>query len=408
MKILHILDHSLPLHSGYVFRTLGILGAQRARGWETAHLTSPKQDEHTETSKRSDFLVEDVDGWTFYRTPKSNGFVAGLPGIGDIAGMVATCRRLNAVIDEVQPDILHAHSPVLNGLPALWVGRRRKLPVVYEIRAFWEDAAVDLGTTTEDSLRYKATRGMETFAVKRADAVMTICNGLKNDLATRGVSSEKITIIPNAVDIERFPMLEGSDETLREELGLKDARVLGFAGSFYSYEGLDLLLDAMPEILKFEPRTKILLVGGGPQDAALKAKAKRLGLEDKIVFTGRVPHDQVIRYYSVMDLLVFPRRSMRLTELVTPLKPLESMAQGILCVASDVGGHKELIRDGETGYLFAADDAAALASCVQKAFAAERDWPKMRSAGRAFVEEERNWNASISNYAPVYDALLNV
>jgi len=407
MKILHILDHSLPLHSGYVFRTLGILGAQRARGWETAHLTSPKQNEHTEESKCVNQLVEDVDGWTFYRTPRSDGMLAGMPGIGDVAGMMATGRRLNAVIDEIKPDILHAHSPVLNGLPALWAGRRRKLPVVYEIRAFWEDAAVDLGTTTENSLRYKATRGMETFAVKHADAVMTICNGLKNDLVSRGVASEKVTIIPNAVDIDRFPMLEGSDETLREELGLVGARVLGFAGSFYSYEGLDLLLDAMPEILKFEPRTKVLLVGGGPQDAMLKSKAKSLGLEGNIVFTGRVPHDQVVRYYSLMDLLVFPRRSMRLTELVTPLKPLESMAQGILCVASDVGGHKELIRDGETGYLFAADDAAALASCVRKAFASEREWPEMRNAGRAFVENERNWNASISNYAPVYEALLN-
>ena len=142
-------------------------------------------------------------------------------------------------------------------------------------------------------------------------------------------------------------------------------------------------------------------------EASLRAKATALGLESRIIFTGRVPHDQVARYYSLMDMLVFPRRSIRMTELVTPLKPLESMAQGIVCIASDVGGHKELIRDGETGYLFAADDPTALASCVRKAFEAEAQWPEMRRAGRTFVEKERNWNASIANYQPVYEALLN-
>lgn len=407
MKILHILDHSLPLHSGYVFRTLGILRAQRALGWETVHLTSPKQTEHTVEVNRSDVLIDEIDGWRFHRTPKLTGLLAKLPGAGEIAGMIATYRRLQSVIDECRPDILHAHSPVLNALPTLLAGRRRNLPVVYEIRAFWEDAAVDLGATTENSLRYKATHGLETYAVKHADAVMTICGGLKDDLVSRGVDSSHVTLIPNAVDVEHFPVLEGVDEKLRDELGLKDARVLGFAGSFYSYEGLDLLIESLPRILEFEPATKVLLVGGGPMEASLRAKATALGLESRITFTGRVPHDQVARYYSLMDMLVFPRRSIRLTELVTPLKPLESMAQGIVCIASDVGGHKELIRDGETGYLFAADDPTALDSCVRKAFETEAQWPEMRRAGRTFVENERNWNASIANYQPVYEALLN-
>jgi PEP-CTERM/exosortase A-associated glycosyltransferase len=406
MKILHILDHSLPLHSGYVFRTLGILGAQRELGWDTIHLTSPKQTEHTVEENRSTALIEEEDGWRFHRTPGLGGFVAKLPGVSDIAGMIATYRRLKAVICDEKPDILHAHSPVLNALPALWAGRCFNLPVVYEIRAFWEDAAVDLGTTTVNSLRYKATRSLETYAVKHADAVMTICEGLKRDLVARDVAPGHVTIIPNAVDIEHFPVLEGADEKLRAELGVGDARVLGFAGSFYSYEGLDLLIEALPRILEFQPDTKVLLVGGGPMEESLRAKVAALDLESRVIFTGRVPHDQVARYYSLMDLLVFPRRSIRLTELVTPLKPLESMAQKIICIASDVGGHKELVKDGDTGYLFAADDPDALASCVQKAFDAEGQWSDIRHAGRAFVENKRNWNASISNYQPVYEALL--
>ena len=150
----------------------------------------------------------------------------------------------------------------------------------------------------------------------------------------------------------------------------------------------------------------MLLVGGGPQDAALKAQAERLGLQDKVVFTGRVPHDQVQRYYDLVDVLAYPRHSMRLTELVTPLKPLEAMAQGRVLVASNVGGHRELIRHGETGWLFPAGQADALADLLADVLARRDSWPAIRAAGRTFVETERNWRASISNYQAPYASLV--
>ncbi len=181
---------------------------------------------------------------------------------------------------------------------------------------------------------------------------------------------------------------------------------MGFVGSFYAYEGLDLLLDAFPVLLQKRPELRLLLVGGGPQDANLKAQAQRLGVADKVVFTGRVPHSEVSRYYDQIDLLAYPRHSMRLTELVTPLKPLEAMAQGRLFVASDVGGHKELIRDGETGKLFKAGSAEALAAAIDDMLDHRERWPAMREAGRHFVEEVRNWKNSVANYVPVYGGLV--
>jgi hypothetical protein len=149
----------------------------------------------------------------------------------------------------------------------------------------------------------------------------------------------------------------------------------------------------------------VLLVGGGPQDANLKAQAQRLGIADKVVFTGRVPHSEVSRYYDLIDLLAYPRHSMRLTELVTPLKPLEAMAQGRIFVASDVGGHKELIRDGETGRLFAAGQVPALVATLNDMLAHRDRWPAMRTAGRHFVEDVRNWKNSVANYKAVYGRL---
>src|SRR5690606_28617170 len=140
--------------------------------------------------------------------------------------------------------------------------------------------------------------------------------------------------------------------------------VLGFVGSFYAYEGLDLLVQAFASLSAQRSDLMLLLVGGGPQEQALKAQVAQLGLLDKVIFSGRVPHDEVSGHYALIDILAYPRRSMRLTELVTPLKPLEAMAQGKIFVASDVGGHKELIDDGRTGTLFKADDEAALVAAV--------------------------------------------
>lgn len=399
LRILHVLDHSIPLHSGYTFRTLSILREQRERGWQTFQLTSPKQGK-TETS------FDEVDGLHFYRTAPTTGMLARLPVARELALMQRLATRLEEVAGAVRPDIIHAHSPVLNALPAIKVARRLGIPVVYEIRAFWEDAAVDHGTTNEGSLRYRATRRLETRALQQVDHVFTICQGLRSDILARGLDAGKVTVIPNAVDVEAFQLGGTPDDALKARLGLAGCSVVGFIGSFYAYEGLDLLLEALPLILAKVPDLRLLLVGGGPQEDALKAQARRLGIADRVVFTGRVPHQEVQRYYDLIDLLAYPRHSMRLTELVTPLKPLEAMAQGRLLVASDVGGHRELIRDGQTGVLFAAGNSASLAQSVIGLLGRRDSWPALRAAGRRFVENERTWRNSVSRYAQVYDGLL--
>lgn len=403
LRILHVLDHSLPLHSGYTFRTANILREQRKLGWETFHLTSPKHADAAGPAAPQD--EESAEDLHFYRTRPAKSILASLPGLSQRALMQAIERRLLDVAGRVKPHILHAHSPVLNAIPALRVGKRLGIPVVYEVRAFWEDAAVDHGTTTEGSLRYRLTQRLETSALRRADHVFTICEGLRGDIAGRGIPADKITVIPNAVDVAAFEPGGEPDEALKARLGLAGATVLGFIGSFYAYEGLDLLLRSLPGQLAIRPEIRILLVGGGPQDASLKAQAQALGVADKVVFTGRVPHAEVQRYYDLVDVLAYPRHSMRLTELVTPLKPLEAMAQGRVMVASDVGGHKELIRHGETGWLFKAGNAGALAEAVMSLLDERARWPSMRRAGRDFVERERNWTASVSRYLPVYRAL---
>ncbi|MCI1142292.1 glycosyltransferase, exosortase A system-associated [Sphingomonas sp. WKB10] len=396
MRILHVLDHGLPLQSGYTFRTRAILKAQEARGWHVAAVTGPRHGLAPDA-------VESVDGLTFYRTQATRkGGV-----LGEVGGLAAFARRIDAAVDAFRPDILHAHSPVLDAIAALRVARAQRLPLVYEIRAFWEDAAVGNGTGTEGSPKYRVTRAMESWAVQRADAVAVICEGLRGDLIARGVAADKIVVSPNGVDLTLFGEPVARDAALAASLGLEDAETIGFIGSFYDYEGLDDLIAAMPALVTARPKARLLLVGGGPMEAALRAQAAASPAADAIRFVGRVPHTEVERYYALVDVLAYPRKRMRLTDLVTPLKPLEAMAQGKLVAASDVGGHRELIRDGDTGTLFAPDDPAAIAMALAGLLADRSGWDARRARGRAFVEAERNWSSNIRRYDPVYQRLTS-
>lgn len=396
MKILHVFDHSLPLQDGYSSRSWAILQQQIVRGWTVYPVTGPRQNSTVSNE-------EVVSGLTFYRTEDQPSLWGRLPVIKQFWTIWLIYLRLCQLIPALKPDVIHAHSPALNGVAAHFAARKFGLPLVYEVRAFWEDAAVDQRTSSENGLRYRLTRGLENFVFKRASRVTTICEGLKRDIEARGICAAPVTVIPNAVEYERFSKETSRDEALASQYGFKAGNTLGFIGSFYDYEGLDLLIEAMPALVSNNPDIKLLLVGGGVQEAALRQQAARLGLEKQVIFTGKVPFADVERFYSVIDVLVYPRKSLRLTELVTPLKPLEAMAQRKVFIASDVGGHHELVRDGVTGMLFKADEVTSLVSAIQNLVASPERQAALRENGLAFVRDERNWRNSVERYIEVYE-----
>ena len=408
MKILHILDHSLPLHDGYSFRSQNIFHAQRKMGWHPVIVTSPK---HEESWKGSWTKEEQINGFNYYRTgPITHN---GIPFEAEVRLMNALGRRIQEVAELEKPDILHAHSPVLNAIPALWVGRKLGIPVVYEIRAFWEDAGVDQGTYTQDSWKYKLVRSIETWVCKRADQVIVICNGLKNDLVKRGISSQKITPVFNGINPDDFRPCP-PDEGLKKEWNLSGKKVIGFIGSFYRYEGLDLLVKAFSHLTSKPPGLPasklpiivLLLVGGGEMENELKAQIRNLHLEDKVIMPGRISHDRIPGVYALVDILAYPRYSMRLTELVTPLKPLEAMAMGKALVASDVGGHKELIQHNKTGLLFSAGNVSALSESLERLLVDHTLRKRIQEQGVSWVCHEHTWEKTTSVYQDIYAKAL--
>ena len=395
-RVLHILDHSLPLHSGYTFRTRAILKSQQAAGLTVRGVTGPR---HADAGPE----IEEIDGLTFHRV---TGRFAGPPGLSEWREIEAFREGIEGVARQWQPEVLHAHSPALCGMAGLRAAKRLGLPFVYEIRAFWEDAAVGNGTGREGSLKYRLTRALENRVVAGADAVFTICKGLRDDLVARGHDGEKIGLSPNGVDLALFGDPVARDDALAHALGIGAGPVVGFIGSFYDYEGLDDLVAALPALRQRHPHAQLLLVGGGPMEEALRAQAAASPAGDAILFTGRVPHAEVERYYSLIDVLAYPRKHSRLTDLVTPLKPLEAMAQRRIVAASDVGGHRELITDGQTGLLFPPDDPMRMAASLADFIDRRDSWPTMREAGRAHVAAHHDWARNVQRYQRVYQDLI--
>ena len=392
MTVLHVLDHSLPVMSGYSTRSRNIVVFQQAAGLRPVVVTSPKHGP-------APALREERDGIPHYRTPGRAGRV---PLARELAQMWRVARRVRDVARAEGARVLHAHSPVLNGLPALWVGRRLGIPVVYEARAFWEDAAVDHGTTREGSLRYRVSRALETFMFKRADAVVTIAQAMREELVQRGIAAERIRVAPNGVDTEWFRPVERS-HALAERLGLNGGPVVGFIGSFYHYEGLRFLLGAVPALRERVPDARVLLVGGGEEEAALRAAAAPLG--NAVIFAGQVPFAEVRDFYSLTDVFVCPRRRMRLTELVTPLKPLEAMAMGRAVVASDLGGLAELIEHDVTGVLVPAESREALVDALARLARDASARARLGAQAREAMIRERTWPRIIPRYVDLYTSL---
>jgi PEP-CTERM/exosortase A-associated glycosyltransferase len=394
IDVLHVLDHSLPEQSGYAFRSHSILRELSACGVALAVLTGPKQGPTAAP-------VDEIEGIGYRRTPVPPG-----TSTSGVRGQVSTVRGLRAELKHrlrVEPArFLHAHSPCLNGLAALGLG----VPLLYEMRSSWEDAAVSSGVTTEGSVRYRLSKALETFVVRRADELVVICEGLKRELVGRGVPAERITIVPNALPAEMFDVPPREKAlAIRTRYGLEQAKVIGFFGSFFEWEGILDLVAALPIVLAREPAARLLLAGGGRQEAELRRRVDELRLADKVVFAGRIAHDEVRSLYGAADVVAYPRVPDRLTEMVTPLKPLEAMAQGTPVVASDVGGHRELIQHGKTGFLFPAGRTEALADQLLAVLSSPDGVERVVADARLGVERERRWSVVAERYLPIYERL---
>lgn len=413
--VLHMVGKSLPeRQTGYTVRTKYTVAALRRSGIESV-IAVQSGGNHDEGLAEN--LEHEVEG---VRTVMLRG-----PAKKDVSReewLTANTQALHELVRSVRPSVIHAHSDFANGALATHVGEASGVPVIYESRGFWEEtwiSRVSKAQGWEDIdlvIRmygapdlYELRRRSERRVRERADRVVTLAQTMKDFILQESeperVLAEHVYLARNAVDPDDFPA--GAERpAVRRALGIKEgAVVVGYISSIVEYEGIETLIDGYRLLQRRHPNTRLLIVGDGPYLNRLRQRVERAGLEG-VIFTGRVPHEEVLEYYHSIDVFVVPRRKTRVTELVTPLKPFEAFSTGRPVVVSDVAALAEIADDSHgIARQFTADDPSSLAETLAELVVN----PELRSdlgrRGAEWVRQERSWDANVPMYRRAYEDL---
>jgi glycosyltransferase involved in cell wall biosynthesis len=398
-RVLHIVTDALPsVSAGYTVRTQEIAVAQRAAGLDPRAVT--RIGFPVTAGKIDGRRVAAVDGVPYHRL-----LPLVMPGRMDTIAEQGL-RRAAALVQELRPAVVHAASNYSNGVTALGLRDAFGIPYVYEVRGFWEDTWLSRHAATaglESSERYRLTRELEAYCMRAADLVVTLGEAMRDEIIGRGVDPDKILIVPNGVSADFLrPLPDGS--ALRAQLGIQPGEhVVGLVSSLVAHEGIGTLLEAVKLLRDRGLAVRALIVGDGPERAALERQGAALGLD--AIFTGRVPMSRVRDYHAVLDVFVVPRTPDRVCQLVTPLKPVEAMASGLPVVVSAVRALGEIIEDKVTGMQATPLDPASLAECLDQLLASPRLRRELGEAAREWVARDRTWAHNAQRYRDAYARL---
>ena len=414
MKVLHILDISLPhRQSGYSLRSQYIINTQKDLGFDPVVLTrwgvSEQLADGVEYIDDVPYLRNTSEEYAIRMGERLGKFqLPDTPRIYHVGQTQHFRKRVVRAVEAEKPDVLHAASPGKNAQVAIDIGHHYGLPVVYEVRGLWHDSGVAQGMLVPDSEAYRQQHMEHVNAMRQADAVVTLSEVLKAECIREGVDEDKIGVVPNGVAVEQYAPKDRSRE-LGNRIGIELGDVvLGYIGLVRSLEGLRLLLQACEVLRGRYANLKVLIVGGGRDLPALQREAHERGLSDVVIFTGEIPHDQIAAYYAMLDVFVVPRTRSRVTELVTPMKPYEAMAMEKAVVVSDVAALTEVVTDGETGRVFAADDVESLIQTCAELIENPALRMQLGQKGSEWVRSERAWTRVVEGYRGIYESAIEV
>ena len=407
-RILHVVGKALPeTQTGYTLRTHYLAKAQVERGYDVHVMRQAGA-----VTTPHDATTVDLDEVTYH-----------LPE-GPVRGSVlwdewlqANVDALHRLVADIRPSVLHCHSDFVNQMIAQPVARAFGIPLVYENRGFWEESWLSrIETTVGRSLdkdherygmpeAYTLRQAREDDARQGSDRVTTLADVMREHIVARGLDGALVTVTPNGVEPSEFPVIPVHQE-LKARLGIPaNAMVIGYITSVVEYEGIDTLVRAFARLRETGEHAWLLIVGDGPVKKSLEKLAQNLGVADHSTFTGRVPHEEVLDYYSVIDLFVVPRKNRAVCRLVTPLKPFEAFSTGRTVVLSDVDALREIAQDSDAAELFQADNADSLAACLRSLMHDDARRSELAARGAQWAREHRSWSAIASLYDIPYGQL---
>lgn len=400
-RVFYLLHNSLPHNSaGYATRTHGLLSALNHIGWDVDGVTRlgypydmPGKADIPDVATHD--VVDNVD----YRRLLRGRDIEKKNPMFDY-----TERYSSALIElakEQRPAIIHAASNHWNGLTAVKTARQLGIPSIYEVRGLWEVTRGSRNPAWAEGNMYKYIARMEADAAKGATRVFAITAALKDEMVHRGVDAAKISIVPNGVDSNRFTPIP-RDEELAQELGLVGKTVIGYVGSVLDYEGIELLIEAAERMSRSREDFHVLIVGDGAELERFQSHVAENSLENVITFTGRVPHEEVERFYSLIDITPFPRLPLPVCEMVSPLKPFEAMAMGKAVVASNVAALEEIVTPGMNGLLHEKGSSESLQEQLLRLLDDRALREALGAQSRDWIVRERDWSALATTIAEAY------
>lgn len=401
-RVLHFLTNSLPhTGSGYAQRSHSILVAQQEAGSEILAVT--RLGYPVQVGKIFAKSEDVVDGVRYRRlVPAHMARTAN-------ARLQQEAEELLRVALEFRPEVLHTTTHFVNGLVVSAVAQALGIPWVYEVRGqladTWASTRADEAKSSE---RYRSFQSAETSVMNDADAVVTLGEAMQQGIIAKGIAEQKIFLAPNAVGGD-FLLEPRTHSEARRILGLDPKlNYIGTVSSLVDYEGIDDLIDAFAILAPQFPDLRLLLVGSGTAVPALRDRAARLSLSERVIFTGRVPREQTALYHQAMDIFVVPRKDLDVTKAVTPLKPVEALASARPVVASDLPALREIVFKNINGRLSPAEDPNGLAEVLADLLNDETVRAELGREGRKLVLESRTWAANALVYGNVYGQLRHV
>lgn len=356
-RVLHVCHASiLDQVSGYTVRTHRVARAQQASGIDASVMTLAGFGGGNDGGEPSEAL----DGVTYHRLGPAN------------ARELPTDERLQVnaelaseLVAEFRPAVLHASSDYQNATVALALREATRIPVIYEVRGFWEETWLARQPAgAEDSDAYKMRREVNQACMRDADHVITLSESMKRELIARGVDADQVTVVPHTVEPDELYPVD-CDAELAARLGIRPGEfVVGYVGSLLAYEGLDLVVEAVAALRDRGDPVHCLLVGGGPEQDGLRTLVEELGIESHVHLVGAVPQSAVRAYFGLLDAFAMPRLDRRVCRLVTPLKPYEAMATATPLIVSDLEPLREIVGDRATGLIVEPESSGALAEAI--------------------------------------------
>lgn len=398
-RICYVLHNCAPYSSGgYATRASGLAQGIQAAGWEVQGVGRPGFPLDIKPELTAEdvpaMLVEDGVAYHFLTAPMRHS-------LRKRDYMLAAADALEGALAALRPEFVLAASAHLSALPALTAARRLGIPFFYEVRGFWEVTQKSRNPGLAKGDGYQMAVYLETAIANAAEHVFTLTGPMREEMIARGVTTP-ITLLPNSCNPARFTP-RARDADLARRLGIPEGvPVIGYVGTFAQYEGLEQLAEACGLLARRGVDFRLLLVGNentsgagqGPITAEILRVAREGGLADRLILTGRVPHHAVEGYYSLIDIAPFPRKPQPVTEMVSPMKPLEALAMEKAVVVSSVRALAEMIRHDETGLVFYKGSVESLADTLARLIGDPALRRRLGAAGRDWVARERTWDAT--------------